>query len=279
LNFNPKPYHLAGHKGAENAKKDDVVLERADEKETNKDSLSPPTPSPLQARLTPILKKKKGRRDTQHDECPICLHPTPNEELLRPHDNCTPGCIQCWRTHIVNDFRTNAYRIRCLENCSNPLPEGFLKQVLTPEQLAQYDEALLKAYLLRKTSDIRQCPGANCPNALWVDPSNLECQRLECPECGTVWCRDCRGTYDTAEGEPPHQCPEDPNVDFKTSIVDRKGKPIRIQPCPACRAPVSKNGGCPTMLCVACNSSFCWHCGQTLATRGAGYLVNPTATL
>jgi len=32
------------------------------------------------------------------------------------------------------------------------------------------------------------------------------------------------------------------------------------RPCPSCRAPVNKNGGCNHMTCTRCKAKFCWAC-------------------
>ncbi len=32
------------------------------------------------------------------------------------------------------------------------------------------------------------------------------------------------------------------------------------KPCPGCQTPVEKLGGCNQMLCLHCNTSFCWIC-------------------
>lgn len=33
------------------------------------------------------------------------------------------------------------------------------------------------------------------------------------------------------------------------------------RPCPKCRYPIEKNGGCNHVRCSSCQFYFCWHCG------------------
>lgn len=44
-------------------------------------------------------------------------------------------------------------------------------------------------------------------------------------------------------------------------------------PCPTCKAPIEKNGGCNHMHCERCGQNFCWTCGMTFSTSD-GYLAH-----
>ena len=33
-----------------------------------------------------------------------------------------------------------------------------------------------------------------------------------------------------------------------------------MKPCPNCKTPIEKSGGCKTLFCMWCNTPFCWKC-------------------
>lgn len=37
---------------------------------------------------------------------------------------------------------------------------------------------------------------------------------------------------------------------------------VYTKPCPKCRMPIEKDGGCVHMHCSKCQTPFCWKCGQ-----------------
>jgi hypothetical protein len=42
------------------------------------------------------------------------------------------------------------------------------------------------------------------------------------------------------------------------ALLQREGALGQTMPCPHCKAPITKNGGCPHMHCVNCNRKFNW---------------------
>ena len=39
------------------------------------------------------------------------------------------------------------------------------------------------------------------------------------------------------------------------------------KPCPNCKQPITKNGGCHHHVCTSCKTKFCWNCGGYDALR------------
>ncbi|CAE6411110.1 unnamed protein product [Rhizoctonia solani] len=74
------------------------------------------------------------------------------------------------------------------------------------------------------------------------------------PDCDHTWCKSCSTTI---ENDKPHTC--DGSAEL-TRLMEREG----WKKCPGCQAPIEKSEGCNHMTCTtpACNTHFCWVCGN-----------------
>jgi hypothetical protein len=90
------------------------------------------------------------------------------------------------------------------------------------------------------------CPDGACRGL--VDSSN------RCGVCRVGVCGECREP--ASEGEA-HEC--DPEKVSTFALLSKDTKP-----CPSCRVPVNKAGGCDQMWCVACDSAFSWSTGRPI---------------
>ena len=46
----------------------------------------------------------------------------------------------------------------------------------------------------------------------------------------------------------------------------RSALQAHVKPCPKCKVPVEKNGGCNLVHCRSCRQCFCWLCGAKTGT-------------
>lgn len=90
------------------------------------------------------------------------------------------------------------------------------------------------------------CPDGACRGL--VDSSN------RCGVCRVGVCSECR---EPLRGGGAHEC--DPEKVSTFALLSKDTKP-----CPSCRVPVNKAGGCDQMWCVACNSAFSWSTGRPI---------------
>ena len=61
-----------------------------------------------------------------------------------------------------------------------------------------------------------------------------------------------------------------PDIDAeRRALLEMPGN----QPCPTCKAPIEKNGGCNHMHCERCGQNFCWTCGMTFSPS-EGYVAH-----
>lgn len=76
-----------------------------------------------------------------------------------------------------------------------------------------------------------------------------------------VVCPDCDVEFACAPGGNSHAAggialEEEPQLDLQT----HHWLMLNTRPCPRCRVPIQKQGGCNHMQCRACKASFCWAC-------------------
>ena len=110
------------------------------------------------------------------------------------------------------------------------------------------------------------------------------CRRVACRDCGFVFCRDClQGAHigpclpclqSTPEqgSSAPTLLPGDPRATRASWVgADPSSVTIRVisKPCPGCRTPTERDGGCMHMICTkpGCALHWCWVCQVTVERR------------
>ena len=58
---------------------------------------------------------------------------------------------------------------------------------------------------------------------------------------------------------------------FKDANTDNMTRNAYMKPCPSCKTPIEKNGGCKFMSCMWCNVTFCWKCFSKQASCDCKY--------
>jgi len=120
------------------------------------------------------------------------------------------------------------------------------------------------------------CPQPGCGAGILPELSDT-CRRVACGECGFVFCRDClQGAHlgaclpcsqpagDLGTQAPALQ-PGDPRAVRASWLgADPSSVTIRVisKPCPGCRTPTERDGGCMHMICTkpGCALHWCWVC-------------------
>lgn len=168
-------------------------------------------------------------------------------------------CNDCWTEHfIVKINEGQSRRIRCMAHkCNAICDEEKVRQLVRKRDrrlCEKFDRFLAESYI-DDNKRVKWCPSApHCGNAIKVEDDDL-CE-VECP-CGMQFCFSC-----TSQAHSPCSCKmwelwsqkcldESETVNWLT---------VNTKPCPKCRKPVEKNGGCNHVSCL-CGQSFCWLCG------------------
>ncbi|XP_038048080.1 E3 ubiquitin-protein ligase parkin-like isoform X2 [Patiria miniata] len=193
-------------------------------------------------------------------------------------------CLDCFAEYCqvqLNERRFTAdgelgYTLPCPVRCPGSLiKETHHFRILGDEQYARYQRFGAEECLLQGGGVL--CPAPGCGAGLVPDPGS---RRVECVQqaghgCGLVFCRECRNAYhpgdcDTTVAQPV----TDGGGDAYTVSTERAAQAqwelsrsretIRqtTKPCPKCKAPVEKSGGCMHMVCTVqqCKFEWCWVC-------------------
>ncbi|XP_054004221.1 E3 ubiquitin-protein ligase parkin [Hylaeus anthracinus] len=204
-------------------------------------------------------------------------------------------CLDCFKDYCSVRLRERQFQFDDTKGyytlgCPAGCPDSFIPEVhhfhlLTPEQYEQYQRFGTEEYVLRAGGLL--CPRPDCgmgiiPASVDDGSNNDECRRIQCiGGCGYVFCRRCLQGFHVGECEVPS--PESPNSILKSDgyLVDplkakdakwdeatKKTIQISTKPCPKCRTPTERDGGCMHMVCTraGCDYHWCWVC-QTQWTR------------
>ncbi|GFR06667.1 e3 ubiquitin-protein ligase parkin [Trichonephila clavata] len=192
-------------------------------------------------------------------------------------------CIECFLLYCSNRLnerrfiqdKTIGYSIDCPAGCPDSLikePHHF--KLLGEEQYSRYQRFGAEECLLQAGGVL--CPQPGCGAGLLPDP---ECTKVVCTQtggggCGFAFCRLCMQGFHIGPCES--QDISETNNKINYSIVDERAstskwdedskKIIKIttKPCPKCRTPTERDGGCMHMVCTRsqCGFHWCWVCQE-----------------
>ena len=145
---------------------------------------------------------------------------------------------------------------------------------------AAADAAMIES--LVRDGGARRCPSEHCNYAfVWSDGDPRD---FECPACSARFCLACP-CVDGGVGpaHPGQSCAEyaeklradeaakrrleewraeNARADERfRELMRREMRAGDTKPCPNCKQPITKNGGCHHHLCSWCKVKFCWNCG------------------
>lgn len=205
--------------------------------------------------------------------------------LVFPCAEAHVTCLECFVLYCTTRLRDRqfhehpefGYTLSCPAGCEN----AFITEVhhfrLLPEaQYAQYQRFATEEFVLSVGGVL--CPQPGCGMGIIPEP---DCTRITCTGgCGFVFCRLCLQGYHIGDCTP-----SDLEGNIERGDIDFAVDPIRAsqarweeaskvtikvltKPCPKCKTPTERDGGCMHMVCTrsGCGFNWCWVC-QTPWTR------------
>nr|XP_027213284.1 E3 ubiquitin-protein ligase parkin-like [Penaeus vannamei] len=195
-------------------------------------------------------------------------------------------CLDCFVTYCVSRLNERqfiqderlGYTLSCPIGCQDSLiREVHHFKLMGDNNYERYQRWGTEEAVLAAGGVL--CPYPGCGQGIIPDQ---DCRRVACLNgCGYVFCRLCLQGYHIGECNPEDG--NGPNVignsgsfavdpsraagsrwDEATSLAIR----VTTKPCPKCRTPTERDGGCMHMVCTraSCGFHWCWVC-QTEWTR------------
>ncbi|KAJ4837687.1 hypothetical protein Tsubulata_013497, partial [Turnera subulata] len=189
--------------------------------------------------------------------CGICFDEFPWDKLSSAscgHLYCHP----CWSSYVktsIDNDGLGCLKLRCPEpSCVVAVSQDMLESLVSEEDRKKYTRYLVTSYV-EKSKKRKWCPGTGCEYAVEFCGEDINFD-VTC-RCFTTFCWSCN-----QEGHRPVDCETVKKWILKNSAESENVKYILAycKPCPNCRKPIEKNGGCILMYCLKCEHSFCWIC-------------------
>ncbi|XP_062386462.1 E3 ubiquitin-protein ligase parkin-like [Sardina pilchardus] len=191
-------------------------------------------------------------------------------------------CLECFHMYCVTRLNERqfihtpeiGYSLPCAAGC----PDSLIKEthhfhVLGEEQYERYQRYATEECVLGMGGVL--CPAAGCGAGLLPqdDRRRVQCELADGLGCGFVFCRDCKEEYHEgpcqqqwapATGNTPQGYVVDEEAALRARWDQASQQTIveTTRPCPKCRVPIEKSGGCMHMVCprASCKFEWCWIC-------------------
>ncbi len=193
--------------------------------------------------------------------CSICFdYRVAKEDIVRLH--CGHSfCRDCLNGHInISKKDKNLPRcpqVGCRRECTR---EDLEKTLPDKKDLSEFDNIAAEEGL-KKVRGLKYCPNPKCGFA-FINECNIATD-MTCQKCQQTYCARCLQPHSNsfwANLFGNGGCPQD--------TVDKFAQKAGAKRCPACKAMIEKNGGCPHMTCQQCKYEFCWTCGARWTSYG-----------
>lgn len=192
-------------------------------------------------------------------------------------------CLDCFHMYCVTRLNDRqfiqhplvGYSLPCAAGCPDSLiQEVHHFRVLGDEQYERYQRYGAEECVLQMGGVLCPAPGCGAGLVPEEDRRMICCQQANGLGCGFIFCRDCKQTFH--EGECRVRTA--PTIggalqggyvmDEQAALLARWEQASQdtidetTRPCPQCKAPVEKNGGCMHMVCprAQCRFEWCWLC-------------------
>lgn len=195
-------------------------------------------------------------------------------------------CIECFGLYTSSRLDERqfvadqelGYTLGCPVGCPDSLisETKHFRAVLSDEDYERYKRFGAEECVLQAGGVL--CPQPGCGMGILTQD-----QRVVCQACQYVFCRNCLHGFHIGDCTPPVVSRRS-SVEYDAQsasrsrwIMDREGLSeassfvaikITTKPCPKCRTPTERDGGCMHMECTrpGCGFEWCWVC-QTPWTR------------
>lgn len=192
-------------------------------------------------------------------------------------------CLDCFITYCLSNLSERqfthdlilGYTLPCPMNCFDSLiREVHHFRLMGEDQYVRYQHWATEEAVLAAGGVL--CPNPGCGHGLIPDD---DCTRIVCVGgCDYVFCKNCLQDYHTGDcwqltdsSQPSINSGLASSFSLKTSRSDTGARwdvasaaaiHSLTKPCPKCRTPTERAGGCMHMVCTraSCRYNWCWVC-------------------
>lgn len=176
-------------------------------------------------------------------------------------------CNSCWKSYVSSQINSGAFYIKCpAYKCESVMDWPTIISFAGPQLFGRHLK-MVQNISLNSTPGLIWCPNARCGRVITAEKSKLQID-VSC-KCGREMCLQC-------EGEPhwPATCKQAQHYmeqlkstgDLAAMREKEHSIAINYKPCPRCKYPIQKQGGCNYMQCI-CGKGYCWQCGTSTGYR------------
>ncbi|XP_060566873.1 E3 ubiquitin-protein ligase arih1-like [Ruditapes philippinarum] len=198
-----------------------------------------------------------ARGDEVITECLICY----DEVKLHKRLCCDyPACDNCMEQYIETNVTQGVVKIPCLghESCNAFIYRDEILGRLSVPMKDKYYKFLVDA---NKDPKVKTCP--RCSNITQITDEQSEKKTkygllITCSECHFDWCFECQAPWHNGI-----KCKEFRKGDklVKSWAKEKHYGNTNAQKCPKCKIFIERKGGCDHMVCLKCDTGFCYKCG------------------
>lgn len=178
-------------------------------------------------------------------------------------------CDSCWQEYLETKTSSGARDFLCPEfDCDKTVDPGTVLSLVNMRYIIRHARRCHDTEVEQRTTT-RWCPNEKCDRVLERSCDDVKTSRCV---CGVEVCFDCLGTPHwpaSCDSSKSYYKKLRQSGDIGIEPLDTKTLVVNGKPCPQCHRFLTKNGGCPSMICL-CGANFCWGCGQLWASRTHG---------
>ncbi|OCK78731.1 hypothetical protein K432DRAFT_383655 [Lepidopterella palustris CBS 459.81] len=213
--------------------------------------------------------------------CMVCSDEVPDEGFpTQVTTYCThkvwtcKSCVQSW---LASQLQNNGWDMVNCPECLYHLDAEDMERNADKETFERYD-ALAKRAALNAIPDFLWCLSPGCTSGQ-VHKLTDDGPMFRCQDCRFEICVLHNVAWHSGESceEYEHRNKHNIKKINKARKRSESWKRTWTRLCPACRAPIQKNGGCPMMSCRKCSNCFKW--GQALRYHPAKNELEPKQPL
>ncbi|XP_065219973.1 E3 ubiquitin-protein ligase RNF14-like [Planococcus citri] len=258
----------------------------------NEDTRIIPKPSEEIGRIAKLIEEFNDRVletefRTENHSCEVCFDVKLGTDCIRVKPCKHVFCKCCLKDYLtLNIVNGNVGSIRCLQfECDSSLTDLQIRQNIDEETYLKYRKFSVKL-AIENDPNLLYCPREICQSVARI--STLSPEMCHCGTCQFYFCIYCKKAYHGVQMcnlkseerlkviREYQECSLERKLELEKRFskqqlqkwvqddLSEKWLEACSKPCPNCKAVIQKIDGCNKMMCLNCNTPFCWLCNLTL---------------